>query len=370
MIFKNLILKEGILCSLFCLMSLSVAIAQGTKYFNPLAEQAVQGRIQLMDNAKDYGRLPADAQSQVREPVWYLGTNSAGLYVEFETNADSIQVRYKVKGALNMPHMPSIGVSGVDLYSLDKKSKSWNWAFGQYSFKDTLTYNFNNIGINTAHTYRLYLPLYNTVDWLEIGVKDGKHFKFIKHQSKPIIVYGTSIAQGACATRPGMAWTNIVGRSYSNEIINLAFSGNGRLEKPLLDLINTEDAAAVILDCIPNLAITKDRSEAQLDSLITNAVQSIRAKHPQTPIILAEHSSANTPGFQNIHTMAEYGRSSKVANATYQKLKNAGIKNIYYVSAEDFGLDIDSTVDYAHPNDLGMMKIGEAYKRVLNKLLN
>jgi lysophospholipase L1-like esterase len=369
MLLKKYLWRESILFSLFCLMSLSVAIAQGKIYFNPLNENAVQGRLSVLNNSNDYGRLPSSSKSLVREPVWFLGTNSAGLYVEFETEADSIQVRYKVKHALNMPHMPSTGVSGVDLYSFSSTNKRWEWAFGQYQFKDTVTYNFNNIGVNKKNIYRLYLPLYNTVEWLEIGVKKNKQFKFIKAENKPIIVYGTSIAHGACATRPGLAWTNILGRSFPNEIINLGFSGNGRLEAPLLDLINNEDAAVFILDCIPNLAITKDRSEAQLDSLITSTIQNLRVKHPKTPIILAEHSSAYTPGFQNIHTMEEYGRSSKVTRETYQKLKKAGIKNLYFVSAQDFGLDIESTVDYAHPNDIGMMKIADAYIKVLKKLI-
>jgi hypothetical protein len=363
------IFRESFLCSLFCLVGLSVTIAQSKKYFNPLAENAVQGRLKVLNNGSDYGRLPHATQSFVREPVWHLGTNSAGLYVEFQTESASIQVRYKVKHSLNMPHMPSTGVSGVDLYSFDKTNKRWEWAFGQYQFKDTISYNFNNIGANKNHVYRLYLPLYNTVEWLEIGVAENKEFKFVKTESKPIVVYGTSIAHGACATRPGLAWTNILGRSFSNEIINLGFSGNGRLEQPLLDLINSEDAEAFILDCIPNLAITKSRSASQLDSLITNAVKSLRKKHPKIPIVLAEHSSAETPGFQNKHTMEEYSLSSKVTNATYHKLKKKGIKNLYLVSAKEFGLDIESTVDYAHPNDIGMMKIAEAYKAVLKKAL-
>jgi len=369
MMLKKLFNRESLLFSLFCLISLSVAFAQSKKYFNPLAENAIQGRLKVLNNASDYGRLPHTTQSLVREPVWNLGANSAGLYVEFETEADSIQVRYKVKNALNMPHMPSTGVSGVDLYSFDKKNKKWDWAFGQYQFKDTVTYNFNNIGVNKMHTYRLYLPLYNTVEWLEIGVAKSNEFKFINKDSKPIVVYGTSIAHGACATRPGLAWTNILGRSFTSEIINLGFSGNGRLEHPLLDLIKAEEAEAFILDCIPNLAITKFRSEMQLDSLITNSVHILREKHPNTPIVLAEHSSAETPGFQNRHTMEEYVRSSKVTNATYQKLKKAGIKNLYFVSAKDFGLDVNATVDYAHPNDIGMMKIAEAYTKVLKKII-
>lgn len=47
----------------------------------------------------------------------------------------------------------------------------------------------------------------------------------------PIVLYGTSIAQGACASRPGMAWGNIVSRSLEIPLINLGFSGNGKLEK-------------------------------------------------------------------------------------------------------------------------------------------
>ena len=367
--FKSIISKESFICSLFCLISVSVAIAQGKKYFNPLQEQAVQGRLQILDQVKDYARLPQDSKELVREPVWYLGTNSAGMYVEFETSADSIQVRYRVKHALNMPHMPTIGVSGVDLYAQNKSNKKWEWAFGQYQFKDTVSYQFNNIGKNTNHVYRLYLPLYNTVDWLEIGVSVGKEFKFIKRQSKPIVVYGTSIAQGACASRPGVAWSNILGRAFENEVINLAFSGNGRLEQPILDLINQEAAAVFILDCIPNLAITKDRSEEQLTSLLINSVNFLRQKHPHTPIVLAEHSSAYTPGFQNIHTMVEYAKSSKVSLEAYKKMKAKGIKNLYLVSARDFGLDVNSTVDYAHPNDIGMLKIAEAYIKQLRKII-
>lgn len=369
MMLKIIFSKESAICSLFCLIWLSVAIGQNIVYFNPLEQGAVQGRLGVLNNSDDFGRLPKKSKSLVREPVWSLGTNSAGLYIEFETPADTIQVRYKVKNALHMPHMPMTGVSGVDLYASNKSSKEWEWAFGQYRFKDTITYTFNNIGKNLNHTYRLYLPMYNTVEWLEIGINSQKDLRFIRKESKPIVVYGTSIAQGACASRPGIGWTNILGREFENEVINLAFSGNGRLEQPILDLIKAEDAAVFILDCIPNLAITNNRSEQQLDSLITNAVQLLRLKHNHTPIVLAEHSSAFTPGFQNIHTMHEYEKSSKILRATVKKLKKSGVKNLYFLSAEDFGLDINSTVDYAHPNDIGMLKIAKAYRKVLKKIL-
>ena len=70
---------------------------------------------------------------------------------------------------------------------------------------------------------------------------------------KPVVVYGTSIAQGACATRPGLAWTAILERKLDRPLINLGFSGSGQLEKSVIDLMAEIDAKLYILDCLPNL---------------------------------------------------------------------------------------------------------------------
>jgi lysophospholipase L1-like esterase len=166
-----------------------------------------------------------------------------------------------------------------------------------------------------------------------------------------------------------MAWTNAVGRSLDREIINLAFSGNGQLEKPLLDLIAEEDAAVYVLDCLPNLAIGPKRNEKQLDSLTVAAVKIIRMKHPKTPIVLTGHSSAFTPGFMNKGVLVEYEQSTEVGKATFGRLRKEGDKNLYWLDSRDIGLDINSTVDYAHPNDYGMDKIAKAYIQLLNKIL-
>lgn len=344
--------------------------AQAPVQFTRISSNQIMGRVNEVKALSTLGRLPDRLKEIVRPPVWDLGASPAGNYIDFRTDSDTIYVRYKVGSVLNMPHMPTTGVSGVDLYYHDESAKNWNWAFGKYSFKDTINYVFANLGKLNNGTYRLYLPLYNNLQWIEIGGNKSNSFVYANEDStKPIVVYGTSIAQGACATRPGLAWTNILGRTINNTIINLGFSGNGRLEQPILDLIVQENAAAFILDCIPNLGLTAERSAADLESLIINAVKTIRQKHPITPIILASHSSANTPGFLNIHTMLEYGASSNVAKATYSRLTKEGVKKLYWVNEKEFGLDINTTVDYAHPNDLGMMRIADAYGRLLKKIL-
>lgn len=66
-----------------------------------------------------------------------------------------------------------------------------------------------------GYEYEVYLPLYNDVKWLEVGVQEGYKLEFLPaSQEKPIVLYGTSIAQGACASRPGMAFGNVIGRNW------------------------------------------------------------------------------------------------------------------------------------------------------------
>lgn len=71
----------------------------------------------------------------------------------------------------------------------------------------------------------LYLPLYDGLVSLSIGVDslssiDQPQINY-PIREKPIVFYGTSILQGGCASRPGMAHTNIISRRLNRECINL-----------------------------------------------------------------------------------------------------------------------------------------------------
>ena len=226
---------------LFCCSS---AFAQNVKinWWNPqsAAFPVIEGRAwQGKDLKNPYDRLPAKAEKTVREAVWGLSNQSSGLMIRFRSNSPEIKVRYTVGGSHALPHMPATGVSGVDLYAISSDGEA-RWAAGKYTFGDTITYNFRGLAGNDNYhkkgrEYRLFLPLYNNVKWLEIGTPEGSEFTALPvRPDQPIVVYGTSIAQGACASRPGMAWTSILGRKMDRPLINLAFSGNGRLEKEVV----------------------------------------------------------------------------------------------------------------------------------------
>lgn len=276
--FKPAIIRLHIILFGFLLVGLSaenVMAQTSIKWWNPGKEDpyALQGQGWHKGLASPYDRLPMRIKSKlVRKPVWRFSQDPAGVIVRFRSNAREIHVRYQVEGRLSISHMAATAVSGVGLYALSNSGK-WEWAAGTYDFGDTITYDFAHLKKGPPRSYYLYLPLYNEVKWLEIGVADSAIFR-PEHYStqKPIVVYGTSIAQGIAAPRPGLAWPAILGRKLHMPVINLGFSGNGRLEAPMINLISELNPRLYILACMPNMWYSSIPS----DTVRTRLLYSVR----------------------------------------------------------------------------------------------
>ena len=344
-------------------------------WWNPAESNSlvVEGRAWPGQEGSTYHRLPKQAEGVVREAVWNLSKHAAGLSIRFWSDAKSITVRYKVKGNHAMPHMPATGVSGVDLYAKTSDG-DWRWYRGKYSFADTISYQYSNIDPNGKYhdkgrQYQLYLPLYNEVEWLEIGVPEDAVLEPLPlRQEKPIVVYGTSIAQGACASRPGMAWTSILGRKLDRPLINLAFSGNGRLEEEVINYITDIDAKIFVLDCLPNLGATKDRSLDEVRQLIISGIKQIRTSRPATPILLVEHDGYSD-GAVDTDRYKTYTDLNRIAKEAFAQLRSEGVRDIHLLTKEELNLSMESYVDGTHPTDLGMMEYALAYEMALRKIL-
>ncbi len=345
-------------------------------WWNPEQSEirALEGQAWPHEVQSPYDRLPARAENKVRQAVWDLSRHAAGLTVRFRSNAPEIKVRYKVRLRKAMDHMPATGVSGLDLYAKDSDGQ-WLWCNGKRDFSDTITYHFDGLRSNDGYhdrgrEYRLNLPLYNSVEWLEIGVPENAHFEPLPARpEKPIVVYGTSIAHGACASRPGMAWTNILSRKMDRQLINLAFSGNGRLERELIDLLVEIEAKVYVLDCLPNLWRSEEYSDETLEGRILNSVRQLKKERPNTPVLLTEHAGY-TDGLVHTHRQQLYTRVNQIQKKAFEKLRNEGIDGLYYLSYEEIGLQLDDMVDGTHPSDLGMMHYAESYERKLRTVLN
>lgn len=353
----------------FLLAGHVLGLSAQTSWYNPAADSLlpVQGRYWNQEIGSAYQRLPQRAKATVRPPVWGLSQQTAGLYVKFYTNAPSIQVKYQVTGGFSMPHMPSTGVSGVDLYTTDSEGRQF-WCQGNYQFGDTVRYNYQNLTYRNNHDkgseFTLFLPLYNGVKSLQIGVPEGSRFDFLRPSAeKPVVIYGTSIAQGACASRPGMAWTNILQRRLDMPVINLGFSGNGQLDEAFFELLAEIDAALFVIDCMPNM--TGDRTSL-IGPRMKKGLQLLRAKS-KAPILLVEHD-----GYMGYFTSDQRGDDFKRTNVelrkVYDEMKEE-IGNLHYLTFEELGLSMDSQVDGVHATDLGMQQYADAYYPKIVSLL-
>ena len=365
-----------------CLLSATslVSVAQTTAgyvWWNPAKNDfpVIEGQAWTgKDIQSPYDRLPAAAEKTVRKEVWNLSHHSAGLMIRFRATTDQVVVRYGVSNKQQaLPHMPATGVSGVDLYA-GTSDGDWLWAAGKYTFGDTIQYRFANLEPNDAYKrgreYRLYLPLYNAVQWLEIGVPTGVTITPLPvRPEKPVVVYGTSIAQGACASRPGMAWTSILGRKLDRPLINLGFSGNGRLEKEVIDLVSQVDARLYVLDCLPNLIATVGIKPEDIKSRILESVKTLRQKRPAVPVLLVDHAGY-TDGSLSPIRQQYYSDVNTLMHQAFVQLKAEGINGIYLLPKSQINLSQDAMVDGTHPTDLGMQQYADAYETSIRAILN
>ncbi|MGO4276553.1 SGNH/GDSL hydrolase family protein, partial [Paenibacillus sp. TAF58] len=160
----------------------------------------------------------------------------------------------------NMYHMTATGQCGFDCYiggpgeQLYYSTTVYDHTLAEYEaviFKDM------------AREYRimtLNFPLYQGVEEVWIGLDQEAQIDPPQpyDSSKKIIVYGTSITQGGCASRPGMAYTNILSRRFNREFLNLGFSGNGKGEPELAQILSDiPDPACLILDYEANCVSTE-----------------------------------------------------------------------------------------------------------------
>ncbi|SVD96501.1 uncharacterized protein METZ01_LOCUS449355, partial [marine metagenome] len=235
------------------------------------------------ERLKWFDRFPAKAQKTVTKSVWGLSRHSAGMMVRFKTDADTIHAKWKVTSSrLGMAHMPPSGVSGLDLYARDGKGK-WRWAAATRPSKQEMQVVLLRGIAPGLREYALYLPLYNGTESLEVGVPKGAKFeRLAPRKAKPLIFYGTSITHGACASRPGITHPAILGRWFDMPVINIGFSGNGKMHKEVGDLMIEVDAAAYIIDCLPNM------NAAMVTERCVPLVKQLRKARPDTPIVLVE----------------------------------------------------------------------------------
>lgn len=315
--------------------------------------------------ARPFDRLPKKAEGVVRDSVWNLSRDSSGMAVRFVTDSAGIACRWSLsKAELAKPHMPATGVSGVDLYVRDEKGV-WRWLACPLPNNQKMTATLIKGLPPGTREYLLYLPLYNGVQSLEVGVSVGSELKpgpmRAKEKSGPIVFYGTSITHGACASRPGMTHPAILGRRLEYPIINLGFSGNGTMDLEIADLMVELEASVYVIDCLPNM------NSKQVSERVEPFVKRLRKFRPQTPILLVEDRSfANS--FLQPQRQARHAASRAALRTGLRNLIKGGTKGLYYLEGANL-VGNEDTVDSSHPSDLGFVRQADVFEPMLKMIL-
>jgi len=308
------------------------------------------------DTEQFWQRLPARAKGKVPPAVWDLSKHTAGICVRFVTDSTTIAAEWDGVTALKMNHMAFSGSAGLDLYR--RTGRGWRYvATGRPQDHRT-----SQVLISKAPAgfseYLLHLPPYHPTTSLRIGIDPAAKLAPAAPRSperaKPIVFYGTSITQGGCASRAGMGHVMILGRWLDRPVINLGFSGSGKGEPEVLDLVNELDAAVFVLEPLPNMTTEQVRERLPM------WVEKLRTNHPQTPILLVENPLKSRRDEQN-----------RALQKVFADARKKGIARLYLLPADkQLAGREEGTVDGVHPTDLGFVRMAECYAPVLRRLLS
>ena len=81
---------------------LAFAASASAQIFYNADEFPLYGKAR-QDTKERYERLPAEFEGRSRDAVWYLGRNSAGLYVRFRSNSTAIWCRLPMTRLASSP---------------------------------------------------------------------------------------------------------------------------------------------------------------------------------------------------------------------------------------------------------------------------
>lgn len=289
----------------------------------------------------------------------WLQKHSSGGYLSFQTDSTSIGVKVSLASAAYMHHMSAIGQIGLDLYVKEKNKYIFiaSTKINEDNYELTLINNFPK----QLKQYRLYFPTYIELKHLEIILdKDAFITKAEPVLERKIVCYGTSITQGACASRPGMSYSSILGRYVDYEVINLGFSGNANLHFEFAQLIPQIHGIEILIMEVEANAGAKGVLKERLEDFIKEIVTKI----PNIKIFLISNYPSPLALFD------EKLNNRIISNRKFQKNLCLKYPQMKFIDGEKVmeSLNYDETVDGVHLTDLGFYMIAKELIKEINNI--
>jgi len=342
--------------------------SEGLKWVDPKEAPFKIAGFAWFDEEKIYRRLPLKPEYSLPPGagVDSLADCTAGGQILFRSDTKKLAIKVKLRKIANMYHMPATGQCGFDCYIGEPGEKKYvstvKYDHSQISYE----FIFFNLKEAKLRNITLNFPLYEGITELQIGIdKNAKILKPVPFiNNKKIIIYGTSITQGGCASRPGMAYTNILSRRFNYEFINLGFSGNGRGEPEVAKIISKiKNPGLFVLDYEANSV-----SCELFDKTLPDFIKILRKNNKNVPILVISIIKHSESFGVNLERRM---KGLEIQKKHIEHFQKAGDKLLFFYNGEKLlGKDFyECTVDGIHPTDLGFYKIAESLTPVFKKLL-
>lgn len=321
----------------------------------------LNGFAEPQPKGEPFRRLPKDVAEATNEGVASLALNTAGGRVRFKTDSPYVAVHAEMANICRMDHMAFTGIYGFDLYQHIDENEVYIGTFRpsvamEHGFESKLMLHGEGMKEITIN-----FPLYNGVDRLFIGVKEGSEIAAPRQYAHPVpvVYYGSSITQGGCASRPGNSYQAMITRMLDCDHINLGFSGSARAEETIVNYMAGLTMSVFVCDYDHNAPTVEHLKKTHLP-----LYRAIRKAQPELPIILI-----TKPDHQ---FEAETEERRKIILNTYNTAIAEGDTHIAFIDGATLfeGEMADScTVDTCHPNDLGFYRMSRKIGAVVKEML-
>ncbi len=327
----------------------------GIRFYDPLHAPFIISGVFKEDG--HFRRMPAAIAETVSPGVRGLSMHTAGGRVRFRTDSPYVAISTVFGDDIGkMPHFAFTGAIGYDLY-----------VDGRYHNTFVPPIDIGRAGYESISYIRgerqmreivVNMPLYTKVDELYIGLDEHATIEAPTPyvNDKPVVYYGSSITQGGCASRPGMAYESILERRFNCDYINLGFSGSAKGEDAMIDYLAGLDMSVFVCDYDHN-APTAEHLRNTHEKLFS----AVRATHPDIPIIIM-----TSP---NMLSYDEWPERRHIIETTFRNAVAAGDKDVYFL--DGFALMAqcgnEGTVDTCHPTDYGFASMAAAVGGVMER---
>ena len=337
--------------------------AQGIKWHNA-ADFTIIGKP--IPTSKPFTRIDGSVYKFNDKTIDRYAGYSTGLAIFFETDSPIIKARWITGDDNSGANMAAIGQKGLDLYIM----KDGKWVFAGVGTPDMKKPPFrkheSTIVSDRSDGIKqclLYLPLFDRVKSLEIGIEEGTFVQAIENPFRHnIIVHGSSITHGASASRPGMTYPARFGRDNGFYTMNLGFSGMCKLQKEYAYyLADIKDVDAFIFDTFSNPLA--DVIYENFDQF----VDIVRAAHPEVPMIFLQTERREIRNFNTKRDALEAAKQKAAEEVVMRRMKSDN--HMYFITSEDFlGDEHIATADGTHPTDLGFSYMLESITPKIKKI--